>query len=159
MLLNADFFARYPGAKTLCNLRLRSQILADRDPNVFQRLLACRALAVAARKVIAPNGESFFGLHERHVIFHRLKVQYSKNILKFFLLHCLGFSVREADSFSLIHSKPRLQASGWAVSFLVHKTSNIEHPTSNAEHMNSRADLFCIMKREHNIRPARAQEN
>src|SRR5438132_5141146 len=107
MLLNADFFARYPGAKTLCNLRLRSQILADRDPNVFQRLLACRALAVAARKVIAPNGESFFGLHERHVIFHRLKVQHSKNILKFFLLTGLGFSVREAGSFSLIHSKPR----------------------------------------------------
>jgi hypothetical protein len=33
------------------------------------------------------------------------------------------------------------------------------HSTSNAEHMNSRADLFCIMKREHDIRPARARED
>jgi hypothetical protein len=37
---------------------LRSQVLADCDSDVVQRLFARRPLAVAAWKVIAPNGET-----------------------------------------------------------------------------------------------------
>ena len=85
MLLDADFLARYPRAKTLCNLWLRSQILADCDPNVFQRLFARRSLTVAPWKVVTPNGEALVGFHKRYVIGHALKMPHLENSIKIFL--------------------------------------------------------------------------
>jgi len=73
VLLDADFFARNPCAKTFFDLWLRSQVLADRDSDVVQRLFARRPLAVAAWKVIAPNGETFFRFYDCHVVRHRPK--------------------------------------------------------------------------------------
>jgi hypothetical protein len=73
MLLHSDFFPRDPCAETFFDLWLRSQVLADCDPNVVQRLFARRSLAVAAWKVIAPNGETLFRFYDRHVVGHRPK--------------------------------------------------------------------------------------
>src|SRR5206468_7994514 len=42
MLLHSDFFPRHPCAKTFFNLWLRSQVLADCDSDVVQRLFARR---------------------------------------------------------------------------------------------------------------------
>ena len=84
MLLDADFFARDPCAKTLCNLGLRRQIFANCDSNIFQRLLARRSLTVAAREIITPDRKALFGFDERHVVVHRLKMQHSGIFLKRF---------------------------------------------------------------------------
>jgi hypothetical protein len=73
MLLHSDFFPRDPCAKTFFDLWLRSQVLADCDSDVVQRLFARRPLAVAAWKVIAPNGETLFRFYDRHVVGHRPK--------------------------------------------------------------------------------------
>jgi len=42
-------------------------------------------LAVAARQIITPNGETLLGFDQRDVIFHNFKVQYSENFFKLFL--------------------------------------------------------------------------
>ena len=84
MLARSDFFARDASTETFFNFRLRGEILADCDPNVFQRLLACRALAVASREVITPNSEPLLRFHQRHVIVHHLKMQHLENFLKTF---------------------------------------------------------------------------
>jgi len=52
---------------------LRSQVLADCDSDVVQRFFTRRTLAVAAWKVIAPNGETLFRFYDRHVVRHRPK--------------------------------------------------------------------------------------
>src|SRR6266496_5737922 len=77
-LLDADFFARDPRAKALFNLGLRSEILADRDSNIFQRLFTRRSLTVATGKIIAPNGKAFLRFHQRHVIIHPSKMLHWK---------------------------------------------------------------------------------
>ena len=82
MPLNADFFAGYPGAETFFNFGLRSLILGDCRANIFQCLFACGALAVAARKVITPNGEALLGFYKRHVIGHYQKLQHLKQVRK-----------------------------------------------------------------------------
>ena len=84
ILLDSHFLARDPGAKTLFDLRLRSEIFGNCNPNVFQCLFARCALAVAARKVIAPNRKALFGFYKRDVIGHCPKVQYMENLLKTF---------------------------------------------------------------------------
>jgi hypothetical protein len=85
LLLHADFFARNARAKTLCNLGLCSKILGDCDPNIFERLFACRTLAIATREVITPNSEALLGFHKRQVIGHYQKMQHLKNFLKAFV--------------------------------------------------------------------------
>ena len=84
MLLDGNFFARHPGAKASLDFGLRSQILADRDTNIFQCFLARRALAIAAREIIAPNGKSLLRFHKRHVTLHYRKMYYPQSSLKTF---------------------------------------------------------------------------
>src|SRR6266513_839403 len=102
MLLHSDFFPRHPCAKTFFNLWLRSQVLADCDSDVVQRLFARRPLAVAAWKVIAPNGETLFRFYDRHVVRHHPKNAAVGEVAQDI------FEVQprsEAGSFSLINSK------------------------------------------------------
>src|SRR5206468_10273249 len=117
MLLHSDFFPRHPCAKTFFNLWLRSQVLADCDSDVVQRLFARRPLAVAAWKVIAPNGETLFRFHQRHVIVHRLKMQHLENFLKTFFFMNSACRRSEAGSFSLIYSKRQAGNPGGALLF------------------------------------------
>ena len=100
--LDSDFFARDASTETFFNFRLRGEILADCDPNVFQRLLACRALAVASREIITPNSEAFLGFHQRHVIIHYLKMQHLENFLKAFLLYGTWCALCKSSARNLI---------------------------------------------------------
>jgi hypothetical protein len=89
MPLDSDFFARHPSSETFFNFRLRGKILTDCDPNIFQGLFTCGALAVAAWEIITPNREPLLGLNQRHVVIHRLKkMEHLENFLKrfFFVL-------------------------------------------------------------------------
>jgi hypothetical protein len=57
-------------AETLFDFRLSSQIFRYRVFDIFQRVLACVSLRVAARQIIAPNSKAFLGFDERDAIFH-----------------------------------------------------------------------------------------
>jgi hypothetical protein len=85
MLLYVNFFARDARAKTLLDFWLRSQIFADCDANIFQRLFARRPLAVAAREIIAPNGETLVRFHKRYAIGHYPKMQQLEKFLNTFV--------------------------------------------------------------------------
>ena len=85
MLLDVDFFACHPSAETFFDFRLRGEILTDCDSDVVQRLFARRPLAVAAWKVIAPNGETLFRFYDCHVVGHRPKNAALGEVLKAFL--------------------------------------------------------------------------
>jgi hypothetical protein len=101
--------------KRFFDLRLRSLILADWEPNVLQRLFACCALAVATRDIITPDRKALFGFNERHAIIHLQKMQYVESFLNTFFLADRSNQLRsEAGSFSparagLIRSAPLMR--------------------------------------------------
>ena len=101
MLLHGDFFPRDPCAKTFFDLWLGSQVLADCDSDIIQCLFARRALAVAAREIIAPNGETFFRFYEGHVVLHRLKSAALGEVAQ----DVFGGRPAESDSLSLVRSR------------------------------------------------------
>ena len=70
---DADLFAINPGAKARFDLRLGFEVFLDGDANVSQGFLLRRTLAAAARQIVTPHGEAFFGLHQGHMILHGLK--------------------------------------------------------------------------------------
>lgn len=65
-----DFVSLDLDSESLFDLRLSGLILSNRMPDIVQRFVSGRALRVASRQIVTPNGKAFFGFHESDSVFH-----------------------------------------------------------------------------------------